>query len=193
LQSEKNMERLKPLSEHSLKQSQIDLVSVIANGPRKNTIGSNPMSGPFGVWLRTPRLGNPLQALGAALRFDSPLDDQVREIVICTVGTFYRAHFEVAVHLKLAIESGVDQKELKKLCENKTPNFPEKHQVAYIFSTELLEQNLVSDETYTRAATFFTEEQLVALVSTIGYYCLISHTLNVFNIPLEENMNEPFN
>ena len=82
---------------------------------------------------------------------------------------------------------------LKKLCENKTPNFPEKHQVAYIFSTELLEQNLVSDETYTRAAIFFTEEQLVALVSTIGYYCLISHTLNSFNIPLEENMNEPFN
>ena len=187
------MERLKPLSEHSLKRGQIDLVNVIANGPRKHTLGSNPMSGPFGVWLRTPRLGNPMQALGAALRFDSPLDDQVREIVICTVGTFYRARFEVAVHLKLAIESGVDQEELKKLCENKTPSFPEKHQAAYIFSTELLQKNLVSDETYNRAATFFTDEQLVALVSTIGYYCLISHTLNAFNIPLEENMDEPFN
>ena len=187
------MERLKPLSEHSLKRGQIDLVNVIANGPRKNTLGSNPMSGPFGVWLRTPRLGNLMQALGAALRFDSPLDDQVREIVICTVGTFYSARFEVAVHLKLAIESGVDQEELKKLCENKTPSFPEKHQAAYIFATELLQKNLVSDETYTRAATFFTDEQLVALVSTIGYYCLISHTLNAFNIPLEENMDEPFN
>ena len=89
--------------------------------------------------------------------------------------------------------SGVDQEELKKLCENKTPSFPEKHQAAYIFSTELLQKNLVSDETYNRAATFFTDEQLVALVSTIGYYCLISHTLNAFNIPLEENMDEPFN
>ena len=187
------MERLKPLSEHSLKRQQIDLVNVIANGPRKHTLGSNPMLGLFGVWLRTPRLGNPMQALGAALRFDSPLDDQVREIVICTVGTFYSARFEVAVHLRLAIESGVAQEELKKLCENKTPSFPEKHQAAYILATELLQKNLVSDETYTRAATFFTDEQLVALVSTIGYYCLISHTLNVFNIPLEENMTEPFN
>ena len=151
------------------------------------------MTGPFGAWLRTPGLGNPLQALGAALRFNSPLDDQTREIVICTVGVFYRARFEVAVHLKLAIESGVDQNEMKKLCQHKAPSFPAKQQTAYAFSTELLENNRVSDQTYTKTARFFSEEQLVALVSTIGYYCLISHTLNAFNIPLEDDMDEPFN
>jgi hypothetical protein len=33
---------------------------------------------------------------------------------------------------------------------------------------------------------------MIELVATIGYYCLISLTLNAFEIPLEPGMKDPF-
>jgi len=186
------MERLNSLNGESLTANQKKLVNRIKNGPRKNTPGHNPFAGPFGPWIRIPELGEPLQALGAAIRFNSPLDDQSREIAICTIGLFYRSRFEVAVHLKLAIRHGVDKKQLEKLCRNEVPHFPEKQQVAHMLVTEMLKTNGISDTTYQRTQKFFSEEELVALVSTVGYYCLISHTLNAFNIPLEPGMDSPF-
>ena len=33
---------------------------------------------------------------------------------------------------------------------------------------------------------------MIELVATVGYYCLISLTLNAFEIPLEAGMRDPF-
>ncbi len=186
------MGRLKPLTAELLNQEQKDLLNEIQSGPRGQTLGDNALVGPFGVWVRVPEIGNPIQALGEAIRFNSPLDDQVREIIICTVGSFYKARFEVAVHLQLALKYGADEKQLMKLCRDEVPNFPKAQQVAYQLAIEMLKNKSVSSTSYKRATTFFSEEELISIVATVGYYCLVSHTLNTFNIPLEPDMKEPF-
>jgi hypothetical protein len=38
----------------------------------------------------------------------------------------------------------------------------------------------------------FGEESMIELVLTVGYYCLICHTLNTFQVPLEPGMEDPF-
>ena len=36
------------------------------------------------------------------------------------------------------------------------------------------------------------EDQMIELVMTVGYYCLISHTLNAFQIQVTDQMTDPF-
>jgi len=50
----------------------------------------------------------------------------------------------------------------------------------------------MSDETYAAAVDEFGTEGIIELVTTVGYYCLISLTLNAFEIPLSPDWEDPF-
>ena len=45
---------------------------------------------------------------------------------------------------------------------------------------------VVDDETYAAATELLGEQGMVELVSTAGYYCLISMLLNLFDVALPE-------
>ena len=50
--------------------------------------------GPFGLMLQAPHLGEPLEELGAAVRFETSLTDRVREVAILTVAVATDSGFE---------------------------------------------------------------------------------------------------
>ncbi|KAL3775063.1 hypothetical protein ACHAW5_001197 [Stephanodiscus triporus] len=54
-----------------------------------------------------------------------------------------------------------------------------------LFASELLDTNTVSDETYgeTRRILDGRDSALVEITAIVGYYALVSYTLNVFRIP----------
>ena len=58
--------------------------------------------------------------------------------------------------------------------------------IIYEFATQLHRDHRVSDETYAAAVKEFGDEGTVDLVGILGYYTLISMTLNAFNVPLPE-------
>ena len=71
----------------------------IANGPRRgqHQQGTAPIMddagrllGPFAVMLLAPRVGGPLQEVGAALRFATTLSDRERELGILAVAAAHR-------------------------------------------------------------------------------------------------------
>jgi 4-carboxymuconolactone decarboxylase len=184
--------RLPKLSLKDLSKEQSELLYTMQNGPRKGAIGGSPLGGPFGVWVRTPVLGNAIQSLGSTIRFETTLPNDIREIVICTVGTFYQSAFEVAVHKEIALESGVNQESLDNLCSGADPGFIGAPAVAYQLTVEMLNKHKISQDTYEKALFFFTAEKIMELVATVGYYCLVSHTLNAFEVPLNKGMISPF-
>jgi 4-carboxymuconolactone decarboxylase len=51
---------------------------------------------------------------------------------------------------------------------------------------QLLNDRRVDDDTYAAAKGLLGEQGLVELASTVGYYCLISMTLNLFEVALPE-------
>ena len=61
----------------------------------------------------------------------------------------------------------------------------------YDFVTELLEQRTVSQVTYDRAQVMLGDRGVVDLVGIVGYYCLVSVTLNVFDMPLPDAEQNP--
>ena len=56
---------------------------------------------------------------------------------------------------------------------------------------EYFETSRVSDATYVEAIETFGETGLVDLVGTVGYYGLVSATLNVFAVELPPGEDEP--
>tara|TARA_B100001123_G_scaffold48769_1_gene49690 strand:- start:394 stop:951 length:558 start_codon:yes stop_codon:yes gene_type:complete len=184
------MTRLPPINQDKLTKSQIKFLEAIQNGPR----GKIPMTGPFGVWLRAGSTGDVIQKLGASLRYDTILDETLKELAICVVGSHYKAKFEFAYHAELAKKTGISDKILEDLRHNKTPSFNDSRlKLIYQITTQLLDKHSLSDDIYREGINEFKEQGMIELVSLVGYYCLVSLTLNAFEIPIDDGMNDPFN
>ena len=67
--------------------------------------------------------------------------------------------------------------------QRRVPSFnTESEKVIYEFATQLHRDHRVNDETYAAAVNEFGEEGTVDLVGILGYYTLISMTLNAFKV-----------
>ena len=181
--------RLSDLEPGDLTPEQAEVYEALRNRARGNLPG---LIGPFGVWVRAPKVGKATQALGAAVRFAGSLPENVKEVAICTVGVHHQAKFEFAAHKRLAGRAGVDTEALEKLQRGQDPGLMGDEDLAYRVAQELVSAHRIEDATYAEAVAAFGEEALVELVTTIGYYCLVSLTLNAFEVPLLESMEDPF-
>ena len=56
----------------------------------------------------------------------------------------------------------------------------------YGFASEMLSSGRVSDDAWSAARQHLEEQQVIDLVSTVGYYCLISCMLNAYQAPLPQ-------
>jgi 4-carboxymuconolactone decarboxylase len=188
------MSRLEELDPQNLTAAQSQLISAIESGPRGNRPGrSLGFVGPFGVWLRAPELGLAAQNLGAAVRYNSALVETVKEIAICAVGAHFHAKFEFAVHGPMAIRAGVDKAVIESIRTHTAPNFSDTAEaLGFEVTCALLCEHRLSDDLYARARATFSERELVELVTTVGYYSNICLTLNAFEVPLTEQMIDPF-
>ena len=65
-------------------------------------------------------------------------------------------------------------------------------QLVYDLCTQILNTRRVSDATYKRALDTFGMQTLVDLIAIIGYYCMVSITLNAFEAPLPPGEASPF-
>ena len=62
----------------------------------------------------------------------------------------------------------------------------------YCFSVMLLETRDVDDATYNDLLEQVGEQGVVEVIGILGYYTMVSMTLNVFQVPLREGMTYPF-
>lgn len=167
---------------------------------RNDILTSRPrtgLSGPFGPWLAVPRMAQPAQLLGQACRYGTSLAFDESELVILLTGAKYKSHTEFDIHVGEALRAGLAYKiiqaiprddifSLQAVKERLVPLLSaDARKVAIaIFTAELLETSTVSDETYGKTVEALQHESvLVEITSIVGYYALVSYTLNVFRIP----------
>ena len=166
------MSRLEVLALDQLTEDQRTVLDAINSGPRG---GGTPIGlvGPFGVWVRAPRIGMAVQALGGVARFETSIAEDAKEVAI-------------------AQAAGVDAAAIENIRLGRDPVLKGTQSLAWSVATELMDAHRISDATYARAISSWSEEGLIELVSVVGYYCLVSLTLNAFDVPLPDNMDDPF-
>ena len=149
------------------------------------------LTGPFNPWVHRPDLGIVVQSLGERLRFHGTLPDAAREIAILTVGAKWMAEYEWWAHCKVGRREGVFDETIDAIHRGERPRLSDPvDQAAHDFTAALLETGRVDPELYDAARTQLGDGGLVELVTLVGYYTLVSFTLNAFEVPLP--VGEPY-
>jgi 4-carboxymuconolactone decarboxylase len=172
-------ERFKPLALDEMTPDQRRMAENLLSGPRKG------MRGPFSALLYSPEIGDCAQQLGAKVRFHNSLPEKLKELAILLVGRFWTAQFEWYAHRRLALEAGLDAAITDAIADGKRPaKMSDDEAAIYTFCTELLDTREVSDAGFAGVKDRFGERGVVDLICTMGYYGLVSMTLNVNRYPL---------
>ena len=188
--------RLAPLDPENLGAEQTAVLDAMLSGPRgKSGLLSRErrIGGPFAPWLRSPGFAHLAQELGAFVRYRTALEPRLKELAIIVVGAAWRADYEFAAHGPLAIRAGISEGVVEAIARGETPRFErDDERVVYAFARELVETRRVGDERYADAVELLGESGTVELVGILGYYTLVSMTLNAFEVPLGAGMEPPF-
>lgn len=147
--------------------------------------------GPFNALLYAPASGMKVVELGEALRFGSEIDNRLLELAVCVVGAHWRSNFEWYAHSRLAVAAGVSEDTVAAIQRGDEPiSAPGDEQAVHAFARLLLTDGRATDDVYQGALEHVGERGMVELTQLIGYYCLVSLTLNAFQVDLPPG-NEP--
>lgn len=174
------MSRVPALKPEDMSDAQRAIHDAIVNGPRGR------VEGPLKIWLHSPALADKAQQLGQFARFDSTLEPRLSELAIMVTGRFWGAQFEWSVHKPFALKAGISEEILDAIRDRRTPPFEKTDErVVYDVSRALHETHKIGDALYAEATEILGQQRVIDLVGLLGYYTLISMTINAFEVPLE--------
>ena len=172
--------RLALIDEAHMNEAQHALLAALRAGPRGQSITPR---GPFAVWMHAPELGELAQKLGAHCRCHTRLPPRLSEFAILCTARAWRAQYEWYAHAPMAAKAGVKPRTIVDLQAGREPkSAPKDERAIYAFVQELYKNKRVSDRTYSRVQSLLGDAATVELVGILGYYALISMTLNVFRM-----------
>jgi 4-carboxymuconolactone decarboxylase len=181
------MTRVPPLRAEEMSDEQRAVHDAIRGGPRGG------VRGPLEVWLRSPGLAARAQALGAFCRYESSLPPRLSELAIVITAAHWRSGYEWHVHAPIARGAGLSDAVLEAIRKGEAPAFDHDDESAvHRFATELLTTHQISDATWERAHALLGLRGLVDLVGILGYYGLISMTINAFEVAVPTDAVDPF-
>ena len=180
------MRRLPKIPPDALNPSQKALYEAITGGPRADgprlfalTDEAGALEGPFNAMLLSPALGEPVQALGAAIRYRSALSVEAREVAILVVAQVWDSGFERYAHEAVARSAGLDEATVTAIREGAVPRA---HQLVATTAKALAGSGDLDDEQYQAARDGLGERGLFELMTLVGYYATLALQLRVFRI-----------
>jgi 4-carboxymuconolactone decarboxylase len=172
--------RLALIEEQRMNDAQRTLLQALRAGPRGQSITPR---GPFAVWMHAPEFGDLAQKLGAHCRYKTALPPRLSEFAILCTAWLWRAQYEWFAHAPMAERAGVRPKTIQDLRAGREPkSAPKDERAIYAFVQELYKTRRVGDRAYNRLHAMLGDGAMVELVGILGYYALISMTLNVFRM-----------
>ena len=176
------MARLQTIEKTDMTERQKQIYDEIVSGPRGQ------VRGPLSIWLYRPELADRAQRLGQYCRYDTSLEPRLSELAILTTARIWDAAFEWQAHVPHALAGGVDSSIIDSLSADQTPSFVSKdEEIVYAVTREINITRQLSDDTYNQVVKILGVEATVDLIGLLGYYALISMTINAFKIPSIED------
>ena len=179
------MARLEPLKMEELNAEQKAIYAQVSrNRPR--------VSGPFGVWLRTPPIADAANKLVNAVRENGKLEKRQYELIVMTVASHWTASYAWAAHEETALSTGLAPEVIEAIRTRGKPTFsrPEDAMIHQAV-TSLLENKKLSDEAYQGLLKQFGLDKTIEIITIAGIYSMIATVLNGFEVPTP-NGERPF-
>jgi 4-carboxymuconolactone decarboxylase len=165
--------------EGDLSPEQMRVIEKIVAGPRGILVG------PLRAALHRPDLADAWQHFGAMLRYDTSLPPRLSELAIIVTARRWNSQLEWHVHAAAALKAGLPAPVVDAILAGEAPGFADETEAEiYEFTRELQLTGQVADATYERVKDRWGALGVVELTTLIGYYTLVSMTLNAHHIPL---------
>ncbi len=140
----------------------------------------------YRVMAHCPRVGRYFLRLGNSILFKGGVPPNLRELAILRVGNICQANYEFTQHVPIALQTGVKREQVDALPDwEKSGEFNERERAVLRYTDEVTKNIRVKDETFAAVRSFLSEEGIVELTTTIGYYGMVSRILEAFQVELE--------
>lgn len=145
--------------------------------------------GPFNVQLQSPEIGDAFRTLQSVEGKSTTLSERIRQVVILTVGSIWRAKYELYAHKAAAKKAGITEEAIDALVTGRTSEgLTEEDKQAQAFAEEITRTHQVSKETFDQAKKTFGVRGIVDILFLAGCYGTVCSLLNAFDVPVPENL-----
>ena len=136
------------------------------------------VQGPFTMFMHCPELAGRLADLGAFVRFEGSLDMRVRVLAAMTVARELEAVYVWGAQTGGARKLNVPESTITAIRENHSRGIsPEDAQIVE-FTRTLMRRHRVDDATASALRQRFGDDGFIQLTGAIGYYAMLSMTVN---------------
>ena len=178
-----SQDRLPPIPAEQWTEDQRRYAQVIIDGPRGGLIS------PFIPLLRSPELMDHAGRMGEYLRYRSALELRLSEFAILLVARHWSQQVEWAIHAPIALKAGVSAATVEAIAAGRRPEAMQDDEAdVYAFSTELLQNQGVSQPSWDAVVRRFGEQGAMDLTGINGYYALLSMVMNAARTPVPDGL-----
>ena len=129
----------------------------------------------FRALLNSPQAAGHLTSMGAQLRFDSTLPENLKELAIILVAREWNSGIEWTGHAVLAARAGVSDASIESIRTRKTSEVLTGQEATIArFVHEMIQDKDVSDATYDAAESIVGQRGVVDLTLTVACYSALA-------------------
>jgi 4-carboxymuconolactone decarboxylase len=141
----------------------------------------------FLTLLHHPQLLKRFNAFaGTFMRFSS-ISPAEREAVVLRVATRTNCRYEIAQHVPIARDAGLDGDTILAILGQRTAaQLGERQELLMSVTDELLAEGTISDARWTALAEQYEPPALLELICLVGFYRMTADLLNVVGVELED-------
>ena len=143
--------------------------------------------GPWNPWLHEPKIGRVIWELTKALSAGATIPDPCRQIAILVTGAHFKAGYEIYAHVAVAQKDGLPDATIATIIAGQRPaGLTHDQEVAYDTAACLAGGGVLPALNYELAEKTFGPHGVAELIYLVGLYCLVSVTLNGFDVAVPE-------
>ena len=158
----------------------------VVAGPRGTVIG------PLRAALHNPELAAAWSALGEVLRYRTALPKRLNELAIILTARRCNSQVEWWVHARAAAQAGLPGAVIDAIRDGRPPRFDDPAEAeVHAFTRALHHDAQVPGSVYDAIVARWGARGVVDLTALIGYYTMVSFTLNAHEIPLPDGVAPP--
>lgn len=144
--------------------------------------------GPWNPWLTFSKFGGPIWELVKALSSSPSLPRPIREIAILVTGAKFKSGYELYAHVLVAESRGLSDDTISTIVSGQRPSDLTREQaVAYDLASALVNGGVLPELAYRHAVATFGQAATAEFIYLVGLYCMVSVTLNGFDVPVPDD------
>ena len=141
--------------------------------------------GPHKIWLASPKLSKTIVPTGKYYQTQSTLTKAEIEIVTNVINSRWLAAYSNYEHEKIGEDAGhLAPEKVQALIANLPTSFDDpRQQVVYELAATLAQPRVVPLGLFQRARSLISEAGIVDVTVLMGWFTMVSLTLNAFDVP----------